>query len=57
MSAKELKQRLKISGFKQLFVAEALDISKYYLNDVLNGRKPLTKRLQVKLEYFLEVNK
>ena len=55
MSATDYKAKLKAKNLTQVEAARRLSVSKDYLNNVLNGRGKLTKRLQVKLDTLLKI--
>lgn len=50
-----LKEELKNKGLKQKFVAEHIGIANTYLSQLLNGSKPLTVEVAIKLARFLDV--
>lgn len=50
-----LKKELQGKGLKQKFVAEHIGVANTYLSQLLNGSKPLTVEVAIKLARFLDV--
>lgn len=52
---KLLKSEIKHRGLKQGFVAEQIGIKPNYLTQVLNGHRPLTSNVALKVSTLLDI--
>ena len=50
-----LKKELANKGLKQTYVAKHIGIANTYLSQLLNGSKPLTVEVAIKVARFLDV--
>lgn len=50
-----INNRIKALGLMKSYVAKNVNISQVHLSYVLNGRKPLTRELKVRLHAFLGI--
>jgi len=53
MNAETIKNAVADSGYKQKYIAEKIGITPTYLNNILNGKRPLKLHIEKKIVELL----